>query len=695
MPIKVDDVSWDWDPEAHYDIHVLRGERSLDLRPLLFIHDQDTGNWHAANALPVGSGVTVKFLPQFDGTPNVAGIQHKHGVKFDINTGIVEPDAAAPAPPILRNFVIAAEVAHSAAVIASPTKIFIRAHVHDGIRRIWLTPDEYEGHLDAQKVRLSVLGEFDDDTVGDISNWSFTWSTVPAAHANIKVDAGTGVLEFKIAKVPKASAVTIKVETNPPTPPHSATAKVYSTDAWSMNRNVEHVQGPGSPGSRPNILFLPEGFDLTEGAAFQDLVKKIIKELTKKQSPARPYDLVGKDINWWYAWVPSNDKGVSVLSEVANIRSLSGGKRRARPIQTARLPDHTSTDWSVEDLVFEGGLPVPGDDPANRTQASKLTDWHALYSPAISATRAKRFPQWLKLRDRTLVNEIDTAFGIGVGKRPNVSVATATLLTPNQRRLSDKDFDRFLVNLSFPGKLGMPADATLGRTWSTGNSGVVAKGKDAGLVCFVVRTSRTAGSNRNEEFFATALTDESEHSLKSTGRKELDVSASKIPNNVSLGLLATIAHELAHGIALDDEYGSAFRFPDASIDDSRKKGNVQAHKDVDLGGGLDGNNIKWRWLRIRVAAVLTAAPTRLNPGATPARLELTLPPFGAGGFGHLDKVRLRTRPLLPTHRQSEIFTVTDPPQNTMVDATLKIEQDVAAPSRKQNSRRQHRVRPEA
>lgn len=45
--------------------------------------------------------------------------------------------------------------------------------------------------------------------------------------------------------------------------------------------------------------------------------------------------------------------------------------------------------------------------------------------------------------------------------------------------------------------------------------------------------------------------------LKSTGRKDLDVRPSTIPNDdVSLGLLATVGDETVHGIALGDEYGS-------------------------------------------------------------------------------------------------------------------------------------------
>src|SRR5262245_50879048 len=85
---------------------------------------------HDGNALP--SGITVKFIGEFEGTPSA------HGVLVGTNTGRVT--VAKPRPTTrLHNFLIRAEVKDASGTFAIKPRI--RMHVHDFATDVVLTPD--------------------------------------------------------------------------------------------------------------------------------------------------------------------------------------------------------------------------------------------------------------------------------------------------------------------------------------------------------------------------------------------------------------------------------------------------------------------------------------------------------------------------------------------------------------------------
>ena len=80
-----------------------------------------------------------------------------------------------PSGARLRNFVVCARV------VLTDSKILekkIRIHVHDDIERLWLTPGSLSAPPASSSRRFSVLAEFDDGVVGDITWWpSLKWQS--------------------------------------------------------------------------------------------------------------------------------------------------------------------------------------------------------------------------------------------------------------------------------------------------------------------------------------------------------------------------------------------------------------------------------------------------------------------------------------------------------------------------------------
>jgi len=160
-----------WKDGEGYDIHVLRGgppskalDQSLDLDP----------------QFPPAQ-FPLTFTPHFKGQPNAFGL------KVDTTTGEVTA-AAQPNPPDAKfpnfNFLMTA----NQTLAGSTLDTVIRIHIHDSIKKIWLTPSSLIVHEDADDRRFTVLALFDDDTVGDITEWpQLTYAVPDPAVVSVKV----------------------------------------------------------------------------------------------------------------------------------------------------------------------------------------------------------------------------------------------------------------------------------------------------------------------------------------------------------------------------------------------------------------------------------------------------------------------------------------------------------------------------
>jgi hypothetical protein len=140
--------------------------------------------------------------------------------------------------------------------------------------------------------------------------------------------------------------------------------------------------------------------------------------------------------------------------------------------------------------------------------------------------------------------------------------------------------------------------------------------------------------------------------------------------------LATVAHEVAHGLSLRDEYGERggrLTIPVIEEKDMAEFGNVQPASILTTSPAdqrLDAaklHAIKWLWPRIAAAGVLKRQPA---PGAAGA-FQIELEPGHAADFRDRDIVRLRKRPLVSSPTPSPRLRVTGKPDLTTDTVTVK------------------------
>src|SRR5712692_2750630 len=245
-----------WKDGEGYDIHVLRGP--LKSKSLLTSLQVDT----SPNALK----------PVF--TPNFTGASSVLGVSVDSTTGEVTATAQPAGQPNKFpsfNFLIKA---HQAVGGVATYETEIRVHVHNSIKSIWLTPSSLTPHAGSDECRFTVLARFDDDTVGDITDWPASQLSFKSSLATAVAVLTGGFLQAKVAGKTATITATLKPPTN-----KTATAQVFTKPSWGevgKAATLEFVAGPVQPDptdldssnsssiksveARTNILFISEGF---------------------------------------------------------------------------------------------------------------------------------------------------------------------------------------------------------------------------------------------------------------------------------------------------------------------------------------------------------------------------------------------------------------------------------------------------
>ena len=664
-----------WPDISGRDLHLLPGLVSPRLDQLLSIADS-SGTVHA-DAPP--RGVTVIFGVQL--SVKLATL----GVTLNTATGEIEIAAPLPPPtpsaPRVRSFIVDATVTDPT---AGPFATSIRVLVHERLVRVWPTPGSLTVRQGAGKMRFTVLAEFDDGTIGDISNWAPFGGLDPArpgdrtyvhasgstdpqlfwsladTDAGIDVDAASGELDATAAV--GGSTVNVSPRSFPGT---GGDAGVRCAPPWGTPLSLDLVAGPGlgamgDPDVR-NVLFLPEGFDDTtaDRDGFERLVRVIVGRLSARRR-TRPWDLLKGKINYFTAYLPSPDRGISVLDEL----DRKDPPTIAQPMPQPTRPDPAASLWSLPELLYAVGPPTPVHDPPGIPLAAQLPDWNILYGgpiPVNAALAAGVYPDWLAASDRVLLDERDTAFHVAMGYRPSLAgLGTDRDLRFHPLRLQTADFELFLAGLQDDG-----AGQEVGATWCAG-------GKDDDLVVLLCRTTRNAGSNNPRtgdpgqgHYVGMSLGDDPALDIEPARRGHgFDVTISAVPSRVISHTWMTAAHELAHSLSLDDEYGGQpGPVPRVILDDVATRTNVQSPTLLQGAGGLTTSLLQWtRWPRVVAAGVLTANPVALPDG----NFTVTLQPGHARAFRDQDIVRLRRRPLVTAADPSDQLTVVgDPAGDTL------------------------------
>jgi hypothetical protein len=598
-----------WKEGEGYDIHLLRdGPPSKRL-----IDSLELGGVQVAS---------VAFVPQ------LVGGTADNGMEIDASQGIVtalrHPD---PSKPEVRNFLLSVVVETQT---GDQYETEIRIHVHDFVKDIWLTPSTLTIHQDAPECRFTVLAHFNDDVVGDITDWPQL--TYQSANLSAVTVNGRGLLK---AEVPSGSApITVNLaltslgidKTSPP-------AKVLAGPSWrdvGKNAKVAWVAGKVRPDEgdldsvrsvvdkATNILFVAEGFHQDQRGDFNNLVWKVTDELRTKDY-LLPFKLLKDSINYWSVFIPSNEDGVSLLGDY--FVSNDGINLTGTLVPLPRKPLASAPEWSLDQLIYEVGLPVLKD-----TEIAGLPElvlhWQKLFGDHVTETRARRvYTTWLTLPSRSPLNERDSAFGMATGDRPRASKGRlSTVLRSDFRRTSEASILEFVQNLTFAGY-------PIGSTWQAASTSQTA-GKDFGFVAFVCLSDWDAGAQlRGRGYLAASFGRKLYASLKPVADRSrgLDITTAP-PEESSRTLFASaVAHECGHAFGLGDEYGDGEGTdpaygPAVSLDPNLQAKSEITSTTTDPATGTKKTvfdktkQIKWLWPRVIKAGVLDGTPKRSGTG---------------------------------------------------------------------------------
>jgi hypothetical protein len=491
-----------WKDSEGHDIHVLRGGPASKALDESFDFD---ANFPTAQ-------FPLSFVPRFRG--GLVKPNNPLGVEVDSGTGSVtakaHPDRTRPR---LRNFLMTARQDVGG---GNTLETVIRIHVHDSIQKIWLTPSTLTVHQGGDERRFTVLALFDDGVVGDITEWPPL--TYRSSDASVSV-ANTGDADplsprpvplggrLTVNAPSGSSVITVELKLTASAINLSATATVFPRTDWSQggrNARLIFVEGPMAPGlgdvdpasssnvqsvvgGAPNVLFLAEGFRNEQKRDFNKMVLAVIKELRTKES-FLPFKVLRDSVNYWSVFVPSNDDAISILGDQAiNVMAF--------PVPLPRPPEPTATEWRIENMIHEGGLPVPVEAAAPNA-AAWVASRQALYEfPAsVPTISAKTLDDWNGLRSRSLLNERDTAFGLAHYDRPRASAQDQSewRLMLDHRRTSEDSLRSFVKALTFGKDPTTSTPIEIGGTWEWETSFTPILGRTGACSASSAATTRAA-----------------------------------------------------------------------------------------------------------------------------------------------------------------------------------------------------------
>ena len=657
------------------DLHLLAGETSPSLLDVLGIEQQD-GTGDLASTPPADmDAATLRFEPNFT---SLVAPPFNAGITVDTSTGVVTVEQNRPPRPRLDRFVIEASVRTKGPQPRLLGPISIRVHVYDSITELWLTPSTLSVRRGTAGTRFTVMARFDDDSIGDVTGrpgiqWSHT-DPVEPNDPRIRVHPTTGAL----VSTDDAATVTITAK-------HAglaATATAQGAPNWSQPVEVVLLRAYSAGVHRmaevPNVLFLGEGFEAVQRAEYLDLVRKIVDMIRDPATQLRPFDLPGI-VNYWVAFMPSRGRGTSPLYDMDVVQ---GQTLRGEEIPLPERP-LAGNPLTLENLIYAVGLPTTADQTV--THPVKLAQWLFQYGPSVATNvTAAVLAQWLRLHRHRLADEVDSAFGIAMGSRPQMHLPIVHRAPDlNPRRVSAVHLEALFANMFCQTAIAAP---TIGSIWADPKGGApspadpglpagLTTGQNRGLVFFLLGGARSGGAQPSYAIVGSLVENSEVNLVAVAGSRRIAVAPHALPATPPLRAVARFVHEGAHALGLRDEYGEPhfpLVIPADKTDDMDLMGNVQPATDLATAPNdprLDPArliHIKWLWPRVSAAGLLTALPAPAG-GAFIVRLRRG----HAAQFRKNDVVKLRKRNLLPRTAESVRLTVTTRPDMARDEITVR------------------------
>lgn len=612
-----------------YDIHLLRGQ-NITLLNLLRVEGTPAAEYATAHAT-----VTYLFTPTFLAPPsNVTAANPDMLMSVDMATGRVQADDGNPATPV-PNFLVVARATDSADNTSAET--VMRIHIHNHVTQAWLTPPVLTlrptgGALPETTLsKFTVRVQFDDESVGDVTEMqNINWgpSSNVTSSGRLVIDAGntpggppieiTALLPTDLEGVEARGKIQIAVpwEQGP----------VIQTDV------VPEGGWPGilAPETAPNVLFLCDGHLPEDSGKFETQVNAFV-HLLKKNKITRPFDRLATSINFFKAFIPSPGQGISTLCEVYT-KLDEKAVLRAIPVPDPVRPPAQGR-WSIGHLIYRVGLPLRSD--VNVPVATLKTRWPGQVGPLpFDMIPDKLIEYWRELGERCFLEEVDSMFGLAYGDRPSAGQPSQTKIVGfHPYRIKRFSMDPMLRKLK-----DIEHGMDLSDIWNERDDGT--KPDSYRLVFIFTPTFWDRGVNRGGDAFITmSVGDHGSITAKEVQDKhsfEVDL-AGQIPQEISYTREVRGAHELGHSFNLGDEYSEKGTMPATESVD--RYSNLQSSADAKSSGDIDGEEIKWRWHRIKKAGVIAFPIEEASPGV----FKIRLASGHAQQFQNGDTVLLRFR----------------------------------------------------
>lgn len=363
-------------------------------------------------------------------------------------------------------------------------------------------------------------------------------------------------------------------------------------------------------------------------------------------------------------------------------------KLRLKRILTVNRLTITSIGLTLTRLIWRVGLPTPDDLAVSTVPATIRQKWIDLYDSTITTydlggtTMVPRgtYDAWMGMSGRFLLNEIDSAFGTATGTKPDMpsitqqfSASRVSSLHPfrSTRNSVTDDLNVLFNNLERGDVPGSPITvwASAGPTFNSTR-----------FIAFLSAGARFAGTNF-PRYLSVGLNQDSNSNYQAgttVPEQELIPYAlpAFTPTRIYLNpkVKGVIVHEFAHALQLSDEYAYELTNINTDSDVSLAAGgrlNLMLDPATRTMGQIQGDNLRWRWLRLRGASILRSPITKVGGAGSgaPHLYEFEINQEDAAQFAFATNgLRLRGRAL------TAITAATAQASLSQYSPELKIEQ---------------------